>query len=211
MCVPNAMAPLFSAARYMIGPLFSTKSIWLTQFFWYMKAPHPTFFWHPGIRTYFSLRDFWGCIICLITSNKWVQKINSQYMNGSPVHTRIKITSAPTHPQALKAHFDIVRLKSSSCWPKLRLHTYQMDYIFQFWAVKNYLASNAKFYTATGPWVLHVLRISLSRMNVLNETESAVYNLWAYSLISNLFFRLIKDYNSWCKVLYRDHDKSSSY
>ena len=49
----------FSAARYMIGPLFSTKSIWLTQFF-LIGIWKPHLFWHPGICTCFSLRDFLG-------------------------------------------------------------------------------------------------------------------------------------------------------
>ena len=51
----------------------------------------PHFFWHPGI--FFTQRFFeaacsfgtqWiDCNICLNTSNKWVQKLNGQYMNGS--------------------------------------------------------------------------------------------------------------------------------
>ena len=76
----------------MIGPLFSTKSIWMARFFWIpmWKAP---FFWHPGICTYFSLRDFSRLLIllvlhaltdiCVMTSKKWVQKIKGQYMNRS--------------------------------------------------------------------------------------------------------------------------------
>ena len=77
----------------MIGPLFSTKSIWMARFFWVpmWKAP---FFWHPGICIYFfaqrffkaayPLRIIWiDCDICVITSKKWVQKIKGQYMNRS--------------------------------------------------------------------------------------------------------------------------------
>ena len=76
----------------MHAPFFSTKSIWMTWFFWIplWKAP---LFWHPGICTYFLLRDFSRllvllvfnefCDICLTTSNKWVQKIKGQYMNRS--------------------------------------------------------------------------------------------------------------------------------
>ena len=49
------------------------------------------FFWHPGICTYFLLRDFFealgitwiDCDICVITSKKWVQKVKGQYMNMS--------------------------------------------------------------------------------------------------------------------------------
>ena len=76
----------------MIGPLFSTKSIWMAQFFWIpmWKAP---IFWHPGICTYFRSEIFeaaypfgitWiDCDVCITTSNKWVQKIKGQYMNRS--------------------------------------------------------------------------------------------------------------------------------
>ena len=75
----------------MIGPLFSTKSIWMARFVWIPMWEAP-FFWHPGIRTYFSLRDFSRLLfllvlhefdICVITSKKWVQKIKGQYMNRS--------------------------------------------------------------------------------------------------------------------------------
>ena len=56
------MTPFFSAPRYMIGPLFSPNSIWLTHFF-LLVYERLHFFWHPGICTYFSLRDFW-CAAC---------------------------------------------------------------------------------------------------------------------------------------------------
>ena len=82
------IAPFFSAARYMIGPLFSTKSIWMARFFWIpiLKAP---FFWHPGICTYFFAQRFFeaayplsitwiDCDICVTTSKKWVQKKKSK-------------------------------------------------------------------------------------------------------------------------------------
>ena len=57
--------PFFSAARYMIGPLFSTKSIWMTRFFWIpmWKAP---LFWHPGICIYFMLIDFFRLLVLLV-------------------------------------------------------------------------------------------------------------------------------------------------
>ena len=85
-------SPLFQHCQVYDCPLFSTKSIWMAQFFWIpmWKAP---FFWHPGICTYFSLRDFSRLLIlmvlheltdiCLTTSKKWVQKIKGQYMNRS--------------------------------------------------------------------------------------------------------------------------------
>ena len=92
MCVPNG--PLFfSAARYMIGPLFSTKSILMTLFFripmW--KAPFfsDTLVYAHNFRTeifeaVYSLGITWiDCDIYLTTSNKWVQIIKGQYMNRS--------------------------------------------------------------------------------------------------------------------------------
>ena len=49
--------PFFSAARHMIGPLFFNKKYMNDPIFLdsYVKSP---IFWHPGICTYFSLRDF---------------------------------------------------------------------------------------------------------------------------------------------------------
>ena len=76
----------------MIGPLFSTKSIWMAQFFW-IPMWKALIFWHPGICTYFRSEIFeaaypfgitWiDCDVCITTSNKWVQKIKGQYMNRS--------------------------------------------------------------------------------------------------------------------------------
>ena len=71
------MTPLFSAASYMINPLFSTRSIWLTRFFlirmW--KAP---LFWHPGICIYFSLRGLfsWYSMNWLLYLFNYVPAIN---------------------------------------------------------------------------------------------------------------------------------------
>ena len=68
----------------MNGPIFLDS---------YVKGP---FFWHPGICTYFSLGDFSlgiiciDCDICVITSNKWVQKIKGQYMNRSTVYEWVR-------------------------------------------------------------------------------------------------------------------------
>ena len=78
----------------MIGPLFfSTKSMWMAQFFWipYVKGPIFLTSWYMHI--FFAQRFFeaayplgitWiDCDICVITS-KWVQKkIKGQYMNRS--------------------------------------------------------------------------------------------------------------------------------
>ena len=50
--------PPFSAARYMIGPLFSTKSILMTQFFLdsYVKGPIILTSWYMHI--FFAQRFF---------------------------------------------------------------------------------------------------------------------------------------------------------
>ena len=65
----------------MIGSLFSTKSIWLAQFFWIpmWKAP---FFWHPGICTYFSLRDFSRLLILLVLHELTVIFVQQPAENG---------------------------------------------------------------------------------------------------------------------------------
>ena len=87
------IAPFFSAARYMIGPLFLSKSIWMARFFWIpvWKAPFFLTSWYMHI--FFAPRFFeaayplgitWiGCDICVITSKKWVQIVKGQYMNRS--------------------------------------------------------------------------------------------------------------------------------
>ena len=78
--------PFFSAARYIISPLFSTKSIWLARFFLDSYVKDPTFLTsrYMYMHIFFSLRDlsrllilFFGiqwikCYICLTTNNKWV-------------------------------------------------------------------------------------------------------------------------------------------
>ena len=87
------IASFFSPARYMIGPLFFNKKYMNGPIFLDSYVKGPIFFWHPGICTYFSLRDFSRLLIllvlyeftdiCVITSKKWVQKIKGQYMNRS--------------------------------------------------------------------------------------------------------------------------------
>ena len=90
-CVPNSplfqhcqvydWSPFFNK-KYMNGPVFSGFP---------MRAP---FFWHPGICTYFSLRDFSRLLIllvlheltdiCVTTSkNGYKKKIKGQFMNRS--------------------------------------------------------------------------------------------------------------------------------
>ena len=90
MCVPNS--PLFQHCQVYDWPPFFNKKYMNGAIFLdsYVKGP---IFLHPGICTYFSLRDFSRLLIllvlheltdiCLTTSKKWVQKIKGQYMNRS--------------------------------------------------------------------------------------------------------------------------------
>ena len=86
-------APFFSTARYMIGPLFSTKSIWMAQFFLdSLWGPH-----FSDILVYahsFRSDIFRGCLSSWYYMNwlwylcnnqqKWIQKkIKGQFMNRS--------------------------------------------------------------------------------------------------------------------------------
>ena len=85
------MAPFFSTARYMIGSLFSTKSIRMTWFFLdsYLKGPifltscymHIFFLDFSRLLVLLVVNELTN--ICLTTSNKWVQKIKGQYMKRS--------------------------------------------------------------------------------------------------------------------------------
>ena len=80
MCVPNG--PLFQRCQvYDWPPFFSTKSIWMTQFFWIpmWKAP---LFWHPGIRTYFSLRDFSRLLVLLVFNELTFIFVYKPVING---------------------------------------------------------------------------------------------------------------------------------
>ena len=76
-------SPCFSAARYMISPLFSTKSIWLPIFLdSYVKGP--SFLTSRYTRIFFDVKflepacslgiQWIDCDICLTTSNKWIKK-----------------------------------------------------------------------------------------------------------------------------------------
>ena len=70
----------FSVARYMIGPLFSTKSIWMARFFWIpmWKASFFLTSWYMHIffaqrilEAAYPLGITWiDCDICVITSKK---------------------------------------------------------------------------------------------------------------------------------------------
>ena len=100
--------PLFTA-RYMIGPLFSAKSIWMTRFFWIPTWKARFFLTSWYMHIFFAQRFFeaaWSlgiqwidCDIYLTTSNKWVQKIKGQYMNRS-TFWMIKYMNGPVFSKA---------------------------------------------------------------------------------------------------------------
>ena len=74
--------------KYMIGPYFSAKNIWLDPFFcisiWKVPLYMHIFFVQRFIEATCSQGIQWtDRYICLTTSNKWVQKVKGQYMNGS--------------------------------------------------------------------------------------------------------------------------------
>ena len=77
------IAPFFSTARYMIGPRFSTKSIWMAQFFW-IPYEGPIFLTSWYMHIFFAQRFFeaayplgitWiDCDICVTTSKNGYKK-----------------------------------------------------------------------------------------------------------------------------------------
>ena len=91
MCVPNS--PLFQHCQVYDWPPFFNKKYMNDPIFLdsYVKGPIFLTTWY--IHIFFAQRFFevacslgiqWtDCDICLTTSNKWVQKINGQYMNRS--------------------------------------------------------------------------------------------------------------------------------
>ena len=90
------MAP-FSALPYMISPFFQQK-IYDWSYFSGLVYERPHFsdisrYMHIfSIQRFFEAACFLGIqwidvYICLTTSNKWVQKIKGQYMNGSTFQT----------------------------------------------------------------------------------------------------------------------------
>ena len=85
------MAPFFSAVRYMIGPLFSTKSIWMTRFFWITMWKGPIFLtsWYMHIlfaQNFFeatcSSIQYFVIFVKQPAINEY-KKIKGQYMNRS--------------------------------------------------------------------------------------------------------------------------------
>ena len=76
------IGPLFSTKKYMNGPIFLDSCvkgpIFLTS--WYMHI----FFAQRFFEAALSLGITWtDCDICVINSEKWVQKVKGQYMNRS--------------------------------------------------------------------------------------------------------------------------------
>ena len=63
MCVPNS--PLFQHCQVYDWPLFSAKVYEWPDFSGFL-CERAHFFWHPGICTYFSLRDFSWLLILLV-------------------------------------------------------------------------------------------------------------------------------------------------
>ena len=86
------IAPFFSTVRYMIGPLFSTKCIWMAQFFW-IPYEGPIFLTSWYMHIFFAQRFFeaayplgitWiDCDICVTTSKNGYKKIKGQFMKRS--------------------------------------------------------------------------------------------------------------------------------
>ena len=101
MCVPNGL--LFQRCQvYDWSPFFDKNCMTLGMtdpifLDWYVYMKGPTFSDIPVYAHIFHSESFEAacslgiqcidCIICLTTSNKWVQKVNGQYMNGSTFQT----------------------------------------------------------------------------------------------------------------------------
>ena len=75
MCVPNAppppTPPPFTALPgtcIWLAPFFRKKVYDWPTFAW-LVYERPHFFWHPSICTYFSLREFWGCLFSWYSMN----------------------------------------------------------------------------------------------------------------------------------------------
>ena len=83
------MVPFFSAAKYLIRPLFSAKSIWLTpspglvyerSHFSDVSLYMHIFFVQRFFEAAYCLGIQWiDCYICLSTRNKWVQNQRAVY------------------------------------------------------------------------------------------------------------------------------------
>ena len=92
ICMPNG--PLFQRCQVCDWPPFFDKKYMTDPVFldWYMKGPTFSdilvyaYIFHSEIfeaACSLGIQYRLDCIFCLTTSNKWVQKINRQYMNGS--------------------------------------------------------------------------------------------------------------------------------
>ena len=90
MDVPAKWPPFSALPGIWLAPPFQQNVYDWIFLIGIWKAP---IFWHPVICTHFSLRDFtrlhvslgiqwFDCDICLITSNKWVQKSKGSIWMG---------------------------------------------------------------------------------------------------------------------------------
>ena len=75
------MTPFFSAGRYMIGPLFSTKSIWLTQVFLIGIWKAPLFLTSRCMHIFFTQR-FLRLLVLLVFNELTVLFVLLPAING---------------------------------------------------------------------------------------------------------------------------------
>ena len=75
VCNVHAEWPLFQRCQVYDWPPFFQQKVYDWPSFSWLVYERPHFFWHPGICTYFSLSDFWGCLVCSHTSTKITPKL----------------------------------------------------------------------------------------------------------------------------------------
>ena len=95
MCVPSG--PFFQRCQVYDWPFFRQKYVIDPSFSWliYKRAHfsdvsrymHISFVQRFSEAACFLGNQLIDCGICLTTSNKWLQKIKGQYMNGSTFQT----------------------------------------------------------------------------------------------------------------------------
>ena len=89
--------PPFSALPGIwLAPFFQQKVYDWPNFSW-LVYERPHFFWHPGICTYFSLSDFWGCLVSWYSLNwlhylSWLSAINGYKKNHRAVYEWVNIS-----------------------------------------------------------------------------------------------------------------------
>ena len=67
-------APLSALPGIWLAPFFRQKVYDWPNFSW-LVYERPHFFWHPGICTFFSLTDFWGCLLSWYSIN-WLHYLS---------------------------------------------------------------------------------------------------------------------------------------